>query len=115
MEIGDRLELVVEKAKVNGTCDECWFNDEEDTPCNLNKRGICKTGSILKLLPNETRITFENVSSNIICSQITGNKQLLDLTLKITPENADLCDIAYLKTGKLKVTVEWENENRVTV
>lgn len=58
--------------------------------------------------PKQNRITFENVSSNIICSQITGNKQLLDLTLKITPENAELCDIVYRKSGKLKVTVEWE-------
>jgi len=55
-------------------------------------------------------LTFENVSSNIICSQITGNRQLLDLTLKITPENIEAVNIAYHKSGKLKVVIFLDNE-----
>ena len=55
-------------------------------------------------------LTFENVSSNIICSQITGNRQLLDLTLKITPENIEAVNIAYRKSGKLKVVIFLDNE-----
>lgn len=53
-------------------------------------------------------LVFENVSSNIICSQISGKKQLLDVVLKITPENISACDLAYFKSGKLKVTIEVE-------
>ncbi len=68
----------------------------------LKELGVNK----IMLQPKQNRITFENVSSNIICSRITGNRQLLDLTLKITPENSELCDIAYRKSGKLKVTIE---------
>lgn len=52
------------------------------------------------------KLIFENVSSNIICSRIGGGKQLLDLTLPITPENEKQCIEAYIQTGKLKVTVE---------
>ena len=51
-------------------------------------------------------LIFENVSSNIICSQITGNRQLLDLTLKITPENIEAVNIAYRKSGKIRVIIE---------
>lgn len=52
------------------------------------------------------KLIFKNVSSNIICSWITGEKQLLDLVLPVTNENEKECIKAYGKTGKLKVTVE---------
>lgn len=51
-------------------------------------------------------LSFENVSSNIICSRITGEKQLLELTLPVTAENEKQCLEAYIKTGKLKVIIE---------
>lgn len=101
MEIGDRLEFELVKSENPCSCNGC---DVWPADCFF----ICEHcgENVFKLLPKQNRITFENVSSNIICSQITGNKQLLDLTLKITPENSELCDIAYGKTGKLKATVE---------
>ena len=50
-------------------------------------------------------LTFENVSSNIICG-CSGERKLLDLTLKITPENLKAVNIAYRKSGALKVSIE---------
>jgi len=55
-------------------------------------------------------LTFENVSSNIICSEITGDRKLLDLVLKITPENLEAVNTAYCKSGKLKVVIFLDNE-----
>ena len=55
-------------------------------------------------------LTFENVSSNIICSDITGERKLLDLVLKITPENLESVNIAYRKSGKLKVVIFLDNQ-----
>lgn len=51
-------------------------------------------------------IVFENVGSNIIHSRITGEPELLDLTLKITDENQKQCIIAYGNNHKLRVIVE---------
>jgi len=55
-------------------------------------------------------LTFENVSSNIISSEITGERKLLDLVLKITPENLEAVNTAYRKSGKLKVKIFLDNE-----
>jgi len=51
-------------------------------------------------------LVFENVSSNIISSDITGERKLLDLVLRITPENLEAVNTAYQKTGKLRVIIE---------
>jgi len=50
-------------------------------------------------------LIFKNVSSNIISSDITGERKLLDLVLRITPENLEAVNTAYLKSGRLTVKI----------
>lgn len=60
-------------------------------------------------LQSENHITFKNVSSNILHND-KGESALLDVVLKITPENLEAVHRAYRKTGKLTVEIYLDKE-----
>lgn len=115
MKIGG-IEIPLSRAKICLILDDkkdYLFYDQKLTKqelCNSAERLISKLEIFIlanKIPQNKTRITFENVSSNILCGG-NGERKLLDLTLPITPGNEVQCNTAYCKSGKLRVIVEWE-------
>lgn len=55
------------------------------------------------------KLTFKNVSSNILHND-KGEPALLDVVLKITPENINQVHQAYRKTGQLTVEIYLNQE-----
>lgn len=117
MEIGG-IEIPLSRAKICLILDDkkdYLFYDQKLTKqelCNSAERLISKLERFIlanKIPQNETRITFENVSSNILHND-KGEATMLNLYPLITAENRAACDEIY-KTNKnveVDIVVRWE-------
>lgn len=115
MEIGG-IEIPLSRAKICLILDDkkdYLFYDQKLTKqelCNSAERLISKLERFINKIPqNETSITFENVSSNILHND-KGEPAMLNLYPLITAENRASVDEIYktVKNVKVDIVVRWE-------